>query len=336
MSGTCSRSAAWRRTYESRRSANCVSPRRTTAGSPSRITCTSCALAASICDTRLARSGRARSSDISRDTSWPRWRSMAGGAVTGVTRSPSMIGRSQSAYRGPYSSMTVPAASIRNRSVPARAMPIGTRSRNSTTMVPGSRRRSVASATHADANSLERQRSRSAASRLWPFMPSSRAATSPACTPLVALARECAARGATAGRPPPPRPTRPRRRAGPPARPPSRCATRGARAGAGAGWRESGCGGSGDRPARSPTCQLRPPARRPRASSTRGPTVPMDPAPRVMTASPGRASAVTRADDVVERPGEVQPARELRADGLGQRLDGHAGDRDPRPPRRCP
>ncbi len=182
MSGTCSRSAACRRTYESRRPANSVSPRRTMAGSPSRITRTSCGWPASICDTSRARSGRARSSDISRDTSWPRVRSTSGGADTGVTIMPSMIGRSQSAYRGPYSSMTVPAASTRNRFPPARAMPIGTRSRSSTTIVPGRRRRSVASATHAEANSLERQRSRSSANRPWPVTPSSRAATSPACT----------------------------------------------------------------------------------------------------------------------------------------------------------
>ena len=107
---------------------------------------------------------------------------LRGGADTGVTSMPSMIGRSQSAYRGPYSSITVPAASTRNRFPPARAMPIGTRSRISTTIVPGSRRRSVASATHADAKSLARQRSRSTASRPWPVSPSSRAATSPACT----------------------------------------------------------------------------------------------------------------------------------------------------------
>ena len=252
--------------------------------------------------------------------------------------SPSMIGRSQSAYRGPYSSMTVPAASTETGSSPARAMPIGTRSRISTSIVPGSRRRSVASATQAEANSRARQLLE--VGRQQALRRSSRRAGR---RPRRRARAGCRARGCAA--------PQPRRfdsgRRGPvagareQARQHHHLARR-ASSGRARGCRrlvgehlaaaEAAIGRRGDghvSPALLP--------RLPRAASTRWPD--------------GADRAGAQRDDGVARPRQrprrrptasstvlrqVQAAREVAADGAGERLDGHAGNRVLAGRRRCP
>ncbi len=102
----------------------------------------------STCEIRFASSGFLRTSCSSRDARLARRRLTSAAASPAPAVRPSRIGRSNSAYLGPYSSITSPCSSIRNSSPPTREMASGRRSTIRTSTDRGSARRIVTSATH--------------------------------------------------------------------------------------------------------------------------------------------------------------------------------------------
>ena len=129
----------------------------------------------SICDSRRERDLRGASASMTLAARSARASSRAAPPELGARTSPSMIGRSNCAYRGPNSPMIVPCRSIRYSCVPRRDSPIGRRSRMNTSTVDGSTRLSATSATHGDFNSRRRKASRSAVRMLVPLSPAARA-----------------------------------------------------------------------------------------------------------------------------------------------------------------
>ena len=118
----------------------------------------------SICDSRCAMSVARRRARRSPAPPARRGRRRSTGAPAARRRAtrPSMIGRSNSAYCGPNSSMTVPCAIDQIELLPEPAEPIGRRSDTNTSIVDGSTRRSATSATQGDSSSrraIRRRRS---------------------------------------------------------------------------------------------------------------------------------------------------------------------------------
>ncbi len=179
MSATRSRSVGARSRYDWSRARNWSSPSWITAGSSLRMTDALCRSETSTCDSRRATLGFAFTAAITRAARSARPSSVSEPPPSGAADRPSMIGRSRSAYCGPYWSMITPRSSTRYRSAWIRPIPIGSRSDTTTSMVDGSERRSEASRTHGDAISRLRQRSRSVHTRFSPRRPLRIASTSP-------------------------------------------------------------------------------------------------------------------------------------------------------------
>ena len=156
MSGTRSRSAGATSTYDCSRSRNWSSPtmqqRRVALEQHHRVVRIARRRSAT---GGWARSGRAASASMTRAARSARRSSMAGSPDDGARTRPSMIGRSNSAYCGPYSSMSDAAAidQVQLSLQPARARSACRSDTNTSTVDGSDAARAPTSATHGESSS---------------------------------------------------------------------------------------------------------------------------------------------------------------------------------------